>query len=139
MPRRVFHPLVVLSVFISGLALTIIQPKSALAASADAPSLLISQRAPGERPLLMVVGVAHFDNPARDVVNTKVDNVLTPKRQKEILAVVDQLAKFHPNHVAVEWAGDQAGKARRPLRRLSRWDLRTHQRREGPARTSAGG
>jgi hypothetical protein len=71
MRRRVFHPLVVLSVFISGLALAIIQPKSALAASAEAPSLLISQRASGERPLLMVVGVAHFDNPARDVVNTR--------------------------------------------------------------------
>jgi hypothetical protein len=87
MPRRVFHPLVVLSVFISGPALTIIQPKLALAASPEAPSLLISQRAPGERPLLMVVGVAHFDNPARDVVNTKVDNVLTPTPATLLIAL----------------------------------------------------
>jgi hypothetical protein len=29
--------------------------------------------------------------------------VLTPKRQQEILAIVDQLAKFRPTHVAVEW------------------------------------
>jgi hypothetical protein len=110
MPRCVFRPLVVLCVFIPGLAFAVTQPKSALAASAEARSLLISQRAPGERPLLMVVGVAHFDNPARDVVNTKVDNVLTPTRQKEIIAVVDQLAKFHPNYVAVEWQATQQAK-----------------------------
>jgi hypothetical protein len=101
--RRVFHALVILSVFISALALAAIHPISALAASAEAPSPLISQRAPAERPRLMVVGVAHFDNPARDVVNTQVDDVLTPKRQQEILAIVDQLAKFRPTHVAVEW------------------------------------
>ena len=86
MPRRVFDPLVVLSLFISGLALAVIHPISALAASAEERSLFISQRAPGERPLLMVVGVAHFDNPARDVVNTKVDNVLTPKRRQATAA-----------------------------------------------------
>jgi hypothetical protein len=104
-PRILRLALVAISISTSaGLALAVIQPNSALAASAQERSLLISQRAPGERPLLMVVGVAHFDNPARDVVNTKVDNVLTPKRQKEIIAVVDQLAKFHPTHVAVEWA-----------------------------------
>ena len=51
----------------------------------------------------MVVGVAHFNNPGRDVVNTKVDDVLAPKRQTEIAAIVAQLAKFHPTHVAVEW------------------------------------
>jgi hypothetical protein len=103
MPRPVFHPLVVLSAFISGLAVAVIHPISAFAASAEAPSPLISQRAPSERPRLMVVGVAHFDNPARDVVNTKIDDVLTPKRQKEIGAIVDQLVKFRPTHVAVEW------------------------------------
>jgi Family of unknown function (DUF5694) len=130
MPRRVFHPLVVLSVFISAPVLTIIQPKSALAASVEAPSLLISQRAQGERPVLMVVGVAHFDNPARDVVNTKVDNVLTPKRQKEIIAVVDQLAKFHPNHVAVEWQATKQEKldARYAAYRAGTYELTSDER-----------
>jgi len=130
MPRRVFCALVVLSVFISGLALAITQPESALAAPAEPPSVLISQRAPGERPLLMVVGVAHFDNPARDVVNTKVDNVLTPKRQKEIIAVVDQLAKFHPNHVAVEWQATKQEKldARYAAYRAGTYELTSDER-----------
>ena len=63
----------------------------------------------GNRPALLIVGSPHFDNPARDVANTRVENVLTPDRQREIEAVVDRLARFHPNHVAIEWnALDQA-------------------------------
>jgi hypothetical protein len=113
----------------AGLALAVIQPNSVLAASAEAPPL-ISQRAPGERPLLMVVGVAHFDNPARDVVNTKVDNVLTPKRQKEIIAVVDQLAKFLPTHVAVEWPATKQEKlnARYAAYRAGTYELTSDER-----------
>ncbi|MBS0334126.1 MAG: hypothetical protein JSS35_15260 [Proteobacteria bacterium] len=76
---------------------------AAPAAPAQEPSPLIGHRPPAARPRLMVVGVAHFNNPSRDVVNTKVDDVLTPARQKQIAAIVDQLAKFHPTHVAVEW------------------------------------
>ncbi len=63
----------------------------------------------GNRPALLVVGVPHFDNPAQDIANIRVENVLTPERQREIAAVVDRLARFRPNHVAVEWnAADQA-------------------------------
>ncbi len=63
----------------------------------------------GNRPLLLVVGSGHFDNPARDIANVRVENVLTPERQREIEAVVDRLTRFRPNHVAVEWnAVDQA-------------------------------
>ncbi|WP_375272930.1 DUF5694 domain-containing protein [Sphingomonas sp.] len=63
----------------------------------------------GNRPTLLVVGSGHFDNPAQDIANVRVENVLTPARQQEIEAVVDRLARFRPNHVAVEWnAADQA-------------------------------
>ena len=65
--------------------------------------------APAPKPQLMVLGLAHFDNPARDIANVKVEDVLTPARQREIEAVVESLARFHPNHVAVEWEStDQA-------------------------------
>ena len=82
---------------------------SALVARAE-PFPLLSQRPAALRPEVMFVGVAHFDNPGRDVVNTKVDDVLAPKRQKEIAAIVAQLAKFHPTHVAVEWAATKQDK-----------------------------
>lgn len=63
----------------------------------------------GNRAALLVVGSAHFGNPGQDIGNTRVENVLAPDRQREIEAVVERLARFHPNHVAVEWdTADQA-------------------------------
>lgn len=60
------------------------------------------------RPSLMIVGMPHLGNPGRDIANTKVEDVLSPRRQREIEALVDRLAAFRPTHVAVEWeTGDQ--------------------------------
>jgi len=60
-------------------------------------------------PALLVIGVPHFANPGHDMSNTKVENVLTPARQREIVQLVARLAAFRPDHVAVEWAAtDQA-------------------------------
>lgn len=56
-----------------------------------------------QKPTLMIVGMPHLANPGRDIANTKVENVLTPRRQREIDALVDRLASFRPTHVAVEW------------------------------------
>ncbi len=61
------------------------------------------------KPMLMIVGTPHLANPSRDIANTKVESVLTPRRQAEIEALVDRLATFHPTHIAVEWeTGGQA-------------------------------
>ena len=69
-------------------------------------ALLIASPALAQ-PALLVVGSAHFANPGRDAVNIQVEDVLTPRRQHEIMAVVDRLAAFHPTHVAVEWPRDK--------------------------------
>jgi hypothetical protein len=64
---------------------------------------------PAPKPQLMVLGLPHFGNPGRDIANTKVEDVLAPRRQREIEALVDRLATFRPNHVAIEWeTGEQA-------------------------------
>ena len=55
---------------------------------------------------VMVVGVYHMNNPGHDLHNVQVDDVLAPKRQGEIAAVVDGLARFRPTTVAVEWPKD---------------------------------
>lgn len=60
----------------------------------------------GRRPALLIVGVPHFGNPGRHVVNTRVDDVTTPERQREIEAIVERLAAFQPTRVAVEWPAD---------------------------------
>jgi hypothetical protein len=65
-------------------------------------------------PRLLVLGMPHFDNPARDIVNAHVEDVLTPARQREIERVVTALARTRPTHVAVEWpASAQAALDRR--------------------------
>jgi len=55
---------------------------------------------------VMVVSVFHLSNPGHDLHNTKVDDVLAPRRQAEIAKLTDALAAFHPNKVAVEWPKD---------------------------------
>jgi hypothetical protein len=75
----------------------------AVAEPAPAKPELLRDRAASQRPQLMVVGVSHFDNPGQDIVNVKVDDVLTPSRQAEMGALADALARFRPTHIAVEW------------------------------------
>lgn len=52
---------------------------------------------------VMVVGLFHLSNPGHDLHNMKVDDVLAPKRQAELAAITDALARFKPDKVAVEW------------------------------------
>lgn len=79
-----------------------------------ASAVLAAAGKPAPKAELMVLGVMHFDNPGRDIANVKIEDVLTPQRQREINAVVDALARYRPNHVAIEWdAGEQAKLDRR--------------------------
>ncbi len=59
---------------------------------------------------VLIVGTAHFDNPGQDLHNTQVDDVLTPRRQAELVAVAEALARFEPTVVAVEWPQDTAAR-----------------------------
>ena len=68
---------------------------------------ILRERAAAERPALLVLGVSHFANPGADRVNVAMDDVLAPARQREIEAVVDALAAYHPTKVAVEFPIDR--------------------------------
>src|SRR5436190_19148253 len=73
------------------------QPSSTLAVPTGFPASC----APDEVQV-MLLGAHHFDNPGRDVVKQQVDDVLAPERQKEIVALVEKLAHWHPDQIAVE-------------------------------------
>lgn len=62
------------------------------------PSLSVAQ----DKPTLMVLASAHFNNPGRDTINIDVDDVMAENRQAEIESVVEQLMAFNPTHIAVE-------------------------------------
>lgn len=60
-----------------------------------------------DKPAVLIVGTPHFSNPGRDIVNMRVPDVTTPERQREIEAIVEQLATFRPTRIAVEWSADR--------------------------------
>ena len=51
---------------------------------------------------VLVLGTYHMSNRGRDVVNIHVDDVLQPKRQRELEQLATALERFHPTKVAVE-------------------------------------
>jgi Family of unknown function (DUF5694) len=51
---------------------------------------------------IMILGSYHMDSPGLDLINLEVDDVTKPKRQKELVTLTEQLAKFAPTKVAVE-------------------------------------
>lgn len=57
---------------------------------------------------VMIIGSFHMNNPGRDLHNIHVDDTLAPKRQAELAAISDGLARFKPTLVAVEWPADKA-------------------------------
>lgn len=57
---------------------------------------------------VMIVGGFHMSNPGRDLHNSQVDDMLSPARQTQIVAVTDAIARFKPTVVAAEWPADIA-------------------------------
>ncbi|MEO0689985.1 MAG: DUF5694 domain-containing protein [Pseudomonadota bacterium] len=75
----------------------------ALAQTGDTPQALSDPE--GDPVQVMVLGLYHFDNPGADMVNSKVDDMLAPNRQREIEALVESLASWKPTKIAVENVG----------------------------------
>jgi len=55
-----------------------------------------------KRAEVLVLGVFHMANPGHDIFNMHVDDVLSPKRQQEIVEFAAVLKKFNPTKIAVE-------------------------------------
>ena len=55
-----------------------------------------------KKPTIMILGSSHLANPGMDGTNTKMDDVLATKRQREIKQLVKQLKAFSPTKIAME-------------------------------------
>lgn len=53
---------------------------------------------------LLIVGTYHMAPSGQDTFNAEVDDVRSPRRQQEIAAVLDRLARYEPTRVAIEGA-----------------------------------
>ncbi len=70
-----------------------------LGVSRQSPALTPATPARAE---VLVLGIYHMSNPGHDLFNIEADDVLAPKRQAEIMQVIDALKKFRPTKIAVE-------------------------------------
>ena len=62
----------------------------------------IVDRDAGTKPAMVILGTYHMANPGLDRAKSQVDDVLQPKRQKEIVELVRLLNSFKPTKIAVE-------------------------------------
>lgn len=58
--------------------------------------------APAKKARVLVLGVFHMANPGRDMFNLQMDDVLAPKRRKELGELAETLKKFQPTKIAME-------------------------------------
>jgi hypothetical protein len=61
-----------------------------------------SSSCPDSATPVLLLGTWHMDNPGKDMLNLKTDDVLAPRRQKEIEDLVNRLANFRPTRVLIE-------------------------------------
>lgn len=59
------------------------------------------------KPKVMVLGTFHFANPGRDAVKVTQRDILGQDRQREVLKVVADLAKYKPTKIFVEAVPDR--------------------------------
>ena len=73
-----------------------------------------------ESARLLILGTYHMENPRLDAVNLEADDVLLPRRQRELADLVAKLARYNPTRIAIE----------APYRNAT-WDDRYRQYRAG--------
>lgn len=73
-----------------------------VAASVSAQTKGQPDSPPAKKVQVLVLGAFHMDNPGLDLFNLQVDDVLAPKRQKEIAELIAALKKFRPTKIAIE-------------------------------------
>jgi hypothetical protein len=73
-----------------------------IAVTASAQTKGVAQSGSTKKARVLVLGVFHMNNPGRDMFNLQVDDVLAPKRQKELSDLAAVLKKFQPTKIAVE-------------------------------------
>lgn len=65
----------------------------------------VAQTSPAAKPAeLLLVGTFHFHNPGADIAKFKTFDVLAPAAQAELEKMTDQINRFHPSKIFVEWA-----------------------------------
>lgn len=62
----------------------------------------------GNKTKVLILGTYHFANGGEHKINVEVEDINTDKKQQEINEVLERLAKFNPNKIAVEAKREKA-------------------------------
>lgn len=54
------------------------------------------------KPELVILGTYHMGKAGNNVINTEYEDVTTPERQKQMVALIDRLKKFKPTKIVLE-------------------------------------
>jgi Family of unknown function (DUF5694) len=73
-----------------------------LVAAASAQTKEAVRTTSAKKARVLVLGVFHMANPGRDMFNLQVDDVLAPRRQKELSDLAEMLKRFQPTKIALE-------------------------------------
>lgn len=78
----------------------------------------------------MLVGTGHWSNPGLDFQNTEFDDMVAPRRQREIEECVSLLARFAPTKVALEVMSSRSGELQADYERyrLGEFELTANER-----------
>lgn len=72
---------------------------------------------------VMLLGCYHMANPGNDTFNVDADDVLEPRRQRELEALTDRLATWQPDRIAVEQSADKQARLDERYRQYRSGDL----------------
>lgn len=87
-----------------------LQARCLLVATLLWSSCLASAATPGAEPArVMLVGMFHFANPGRDLVKSRVINVMSPENQAYLEGLAGRLAGFKPTAVLAECSPSEQG------------------------------
>ena len=72
--------------------------------------LLVSTMAQQKKTKVLLLGCFHFDNPGLDVAKFENANIMSEKRQQEVMELVAKLKQFKPDKIFVEAPVSNQGK-----------------------------
>ena len=72
--------------------------------------LLVSSKAQQQKTKVLLLGCFHFDNPGLDVAKFDNANILSEKRQREVMELVAKLKQFKPDKIFIEAPVNSQGK-----------------------------
>lgn len=69
--------------------------------TADAQVGIVDRNA-RTKPTLVILGTYHMSATRTNIINREIDDITSPKRQKQVVELVEKLKKFRPTKIALE-------------------------------------